>query len=465
MAVIKNITDTFESSTSNDLEKKACETLNAIFEEALKRGVSDVHLEDEDSEGIIRIRLHGVLYANKDPLDSTLLLMMRQKIYSRCNIAESEADSKPVDGRFFLKFPSGRVDLRVNCTPTVKGYSMVCRLLDQSNSNTSLNNIEMTQDVRHCFYDIINAPSGLVLVTGPTGSGKTTTLYSVVEALNQSSRKILTVEQPVEYIVPNLQQINIDRSTTFASALRAAMRQDPDVILVGEIRDAETAKIAIEAALTGHLVVSTLHSNNALASVSRLIDMGVDRAMLAQVLKAVAAQRLCRKMKSDKCVDDAAPEHVEWLSKNGFKHLTKKQFGVSFKPELYSGRIPVIELAMITEEMRKAISVNNIFALEEMARNQKQYESLAEGGVRLAMEGKTSLEEVISMAESSTEANLSSLRIGERLIRLGYLTAYQLNYMLDYQKAQPDNQRQLLGELLVENNMCSQEQVDEALSH
>lgn len=465
MPIVKNITDTFESGNSNPLDAKACETLNKVFEDALLKGVSDVHFEDEDSHGNIRIRLHGTLYALNEQLDSSLLSAMRQRIFARCNISESEADSTPVDGRFFLRFPSGRVDLRVNCSPTVKGSTLVCRLLDQSNASADLSKIEMTDAVRACIQDIIKSPSGLVLVTGPTGSGKTTTLYSIIQELNQTTRKIITVEQPVEYIVPNLQQINIDRNISFAQALRAAMRQDPDILLVGEIRDAETAKIAIEAALTGHLVISTLHSNSALASIPRLIEMGVDRAMLAQVLKAVAAQRLCRKLASVKCVDDVAPEHVGWLTTNGFKHLEKKQFGVSFKPEMYQGRVPVIELAMITNEMRKAISTNNIYALEELAKNQAQYETLPQGGVRLAMEGKTSLEEVISMAESATKESLAGLRIGEKLIRLGYLTEYQLNRMLDYQKSQPTNQRQYLGEILVEHYLCSQEQVDEALQH
>lgn len=465
MPIIRNITDTFEPTGSNELEIKACQTLNRVFEDALSQGISDVHFEDEDSHGNIRVRLHGVLYALKETLDSYLLSAMRQKIFSRCNISDSEADLAPVDGRFFLKFPSGRVDLRVNCSPTVKGGTLVCRLLDQSNASADLSKIEMTDAVRSAIQGIIKSPSGLVLVTGPTGSGKTTTLYSIIQELNDSSRKIITVEQPVEYIVPNLQQINIDRNISFAQALRASMRQDPDIILIGEIRDAETAKIAIEAALTGHLVISTLHSNSALASIPRLIEMGVDRSMLAQVLKAVAAQRLCRRLSTTKCVDDVAEEHLGWLSTNGFKHLQKKQFGVSFKPEMYKGRVPVIELAMITNDMRKAISTNNIFALEEMAKNQIQYETLPEGGVRLAMEGKTSLEEVISMAESATKESLVGLRIGEKLIRLGYLTEYQLNHILDVQKAQHTNQRQYLGELLVEHNMCSQEQVDEALQH
>lgn len=466
MAIINNITDIFDpSSSSNELEVKACNTLNRLYEDALLNRISDVHIEDEDGYGVIRLRKGNTLGTTNETLSSQLIEMMRQKIFSRCNIGVSEADSRPVDGRFFLKFPSGRVDLRVNCTPTVKGFSLVSRLLDQANSNVELKKVEMTDAVRECIQEIINAPNGLVLVTGPTGSGKTTTLYSLINELNDTSRKILTVEQPVEYIVPNLQQINVDRQTTFAHALRAAMRQDPDIILIGEIRDLETAKTAIEAALTGHLVISTLHSNDAIAAIPRLIDMGVDATMLAQVLKAVAAQRLCRKLKDVRCIDDVATEHRGWLRKNGFKHFENRQFGTSFVPEMYEGRVPVIEFAMIDGEMRKAISTQNLYLLNDLAKKQSQYETLPQAGVRMAMEGKTSLEEVIKISENTSDNTLHGLRIGEKLIRLGYLTEFQVNYALDVQKAQAANQRQLLGELLVDYNFCSQEHIDEALSH
>lgn len=464
MAIQTNITDLFQSPTTNDMDVMADETLNKIFQEAAINRISDVHFEDEEEAGVIRVRQGNKLKVVKDDLTHDLLMVMRGKIFSRCRISETVADSTPVDGRFYLKFPEiGRIDFRVNCTPTAKGFSLVCRLLDQKNAQVSLDTVEMTPDVRRSIYDIINSPSGLFLVTGPTGSGKTTTLYSIINELNNTDLKILTVEHPVEYVVPNLQQIDIDQHTTFAKALRAAMRQDPDVILIGEIRDAETAKIAVEAALTGHLVISTLHSNSALAAIPRLIDMGVDRTLLAQVLKAVAAQRLCRKLKNSRFVDDASDNHKEWLVRNGFKELENKPFGISYDPSKYQGRVPVIEFATITPEMRECIATSNFDRIHELAQNQPQYEPLPKAGVRMALQGLTSLEEVIAISEAQTSDNLSGLRIGERLVRLKYLTQYQVDVVLDIQKNQQKHQRQLFGDICVELNYCKQEHISEAL--
>lgn len=465
MAIQHNITDTFQSPTENALDVQADATLNKIFLESAMGRVSDVHFEDEDDYAQIRIRRGNKLQVVRDDIPPELLMVMRRKIFSRCRISEVDADEAPVDGRFFLKFEDfGRVDFRVNCAPTAKGFTLVCRLLDQKNAQVSIDSVEMTPKVRQCINDIIQSPSGLFLITGPTGSGKTTTLYSIINELNKPDIKIITVEQPVEYVVPNLQQIDIDQHTTFSKALRAAMRQDPDVILIGEIRDKETAKIAVEAALTGHLVISTLHANNALAAIPRLIDMGVDRSLLSQVLKAVAAQRLCRRLKNTRLVDDAVPTHKEWLVRNGFKDLENEPFGVSFDAEKYEGRIPVIELATISNEMREHIAASNFEKIQELAHNQPQYQTLPQAGVDLARQGLTSLEEVIAISETKTADNMSGLRIGERMIRLKYLTEFQVGVVLDHQKSQPKHQRQLFGDICVELNFCKQEHVDDALN-
>jgi type II secretory ATPase GspE/PulE/Tfp pilus assembly ATPase PilB-like protein len=463
MAIQNNLTHVFKSPTTNILDIQADETLNKIFLESAEKGVSDVHFEDEDGFSQIRIRDGNDLKVVRDDLSYELLMVMRRKMFNRCRISEATADSTPTDGRFFLKFDNfGRVDFRLSSAPTAKGFSVVCRLLDQKNAQVSFHTIQMLEAVRQAILEVISQPSGLFLVTGPTGSGKTTTLYSIINELNKPEKKIITVEDPVEYVVPNLQQIDVDQHTTFHSSLRAALRQDPDIILIGEIRDKETANIAIQAALTGHLVISTLHTNSALQSVHRMIEMGVEPTLLAQVLKGVAAQRLVRKLSSTRFVADALDSHKQWLSKNGFKHLLDSPFGISYDPSKYSGRLPIIEFALITGEMREAIATLNLNRLQELAEKQPQYQTLAQAGVEQAMNGLTSLEEVVAISDSAIGDSLEGLKIGERLVRLKYLTKYQVDVILEKQKSQPLNQRQLFGEICVEMNFCKQEHIDDA---
>lgn len=467
----------FVKTNDDELDNKAVDFLNNCFAIALKEGVSDVHFEATDKEGTVRFRKGNGLNDDLGIMDRNLFDKVCKKIYSRANIDEADAKHKAVDARTYLDFSrakseksiepdaytDGRVDLRINSLPTVNGVSICCRLLDQKNAARDLDDIEMTQEVRDAIQEIINAPSGLVIITGPTGSGKTSTLYGMINRLNRPDKKIITVEDPVEYVIPHAQQVSVDRQNTFALALRAVLRQDPDILLVGEIRDYETAKIAVEAALTGHLVLSTLHTNNALASIDRLIDIGVDPVMLSQVLRGVVAQRLVMRLEDERNVDDASPEHVNWLRRNGFSHEADEAFGRSYVPSLYKGRVPVIEYVKIDADMREAISNKQLSLLPDLARSQIQYETLTEAAVRLAKEGKTSLEQVLSIADVKARSSMTGLKIGERLLRMSYITQFQLDLILDKQKAQPSETRMRLGELLVENNYCSQEQIDEAM--
>lgn len=467
----------FVKTSEDELDNKAVDFLNNAFAIAKKEGVSDVHFEASDAFGLVRFRKSGELNDSLGTMPRILFDKICKKIYSRANIDEAEAKHKAVDARTSLDFSrakeenvidqdeytDGRVDLRINTLPTVKGVSIVCRLLDQKNAGRNLDDIELTEEVRQSIQEIVNAPSGLVIITGPTGSGKTSTLYAILNRLNTPARKLITVEDPVEYVIPHAQQVNVDRQNTFANALRATLRQDPDILLIGEIRDYETAKIAVEAALTGHLVLSTLHTNNALASIDRLIDMGVDPVTLSQVLRGVVAQRLVNRLENPRNVDDASADHQNWLRKNGYAHEAEEAFGRSYVPALYKGRVPVIEFAKIDAEMREAISNKQLHKLLELARNQIQYESLTDAGIRLAKAGITSLEEVISISETKARTSMAGLKIGQRLLRMNYITQFQLDLMLDKQKAQPAELRMRIGELLVEHNYCSQEQIDEAM--
>ena len=280
--------------------------INAILLEAIRARASDVHIEVEEAQLVVRFRVDGIL---REALTSNRTLapqlVSRVKVMGRLDIAEKRL---PQDGRVSLRVAEFHLDARISTIPTQHGERVVMRLLDRGQTRTGIAGLGMNARMQARFEAMLDRPDGLILVTGPTGSGKTTTLYAGLDALNDQERNIMTIEDPIEYALPGIAQMQVNPATqlTFARGLRALLRQDPNVIMVGEIRDGETARVAVESAMTGHLVLSTLHTNSAIGSVGRLIDLGVERFLLAPMLRGLIAQRLVRQ----NCISCAAPHTV-----------------------------------------------------------------------------------------------------------------------------------------------------------
>ncbi|MFX2257901.1 GspE/PulE family protein [Acinetobacter variabilis] len=459
--VSDRIPDNFMATDkTNKLEVFAVNYLNELFQVMRDAKVSDIHLESLEIGNICRVRHDGMLHKYGRLLSDNEFAWIRKKIYARAMIDESYAKSNAVDARAWLRFGT-KLDLRISSIRTVAGYTIVIRLLDQSNSGRKLETIEMSDAVREATLDVIQSAHGLILITGPTGSGKTSTLYSYLNEINSPERKVFTVEDPVEYTIRGVQHINVDRNIPFARALKSALRQDPDIILVGEIRDKETAKIAIEAAQTGHLVLSTLHTNSAVGAISRLIELGIDPSHINETLLAISAQRLVRKCKDYRNVDHPNNHEADWLRKNGYSNYVSKAFGRGYSIENYQGRLPVIELLLINDEIREHISANDINPIYELARKQKQYAPLTEAALGLAMQGRTSLEEVISISKTKSSSDMEGMLLGDRLLILGYLTEFQLSYARGIQRSTSDVNRKKLSEILLELHYCSLEQINE----
>lgn len=459
--VSDRIPDNFMATDrTNKVEVFAVNYLNELFQKMRDNNVSDIHLESLEVGNICRVRKDGILHKYGRLLADTEFAYIRKKIYARAMIDESYAKTNAVDARAWLRFGT-KLDLRISSIRTVAGYTIVIRLLDQSNSGRRLETIEMSDAVREATLDVIQSAHGLILITGPTGSGKTSTLYSYLNEINSPERKVFTVEDPVEYTIRGVQHINVDRNIPFARALKSALRQDPDIILVGEIRDKETAKIAIEAAQTGHLVLSTLHTNSAVGALSRLIELGIDPSHINETLLAVSAQRLVRKCKDYRNVDHPNTHESDWLRKNGYSNYVRKAFGRGYSMENYQGRLPVIELLLINDEIREYISANDINPIYDLARKQKQYQPLTEAALDLAMQGRTSLEEVISISKSKSSSDMEGMLLGDRLMVLGYLSEYQLSYARGILRSTSDVNRKKLSEILLELHFCSLEQINE----
>ncbi len=347
--------------------------VNLLLLEALERRASDVHLERYADTFRTRYRIDGVLHdAPAAPLHLAAALVSRLKIMADLDIAERRI---PQDGRIRLRLQDRMVDVRVSIVPTLSGESVVLRLLDKEQGRVSLTELGMPADILTAFRSAISRPNGMVLATGPTGSGKTTTLYAAVDLIRTGREKILTVEDPVEYELQGVPQVPVNEKVgvTFASALRALLRQDPDVVMVGEIRDAETAEIAVQAALTGHLVLSTLHTNDAAGALTRLLDLGVPPFLLSSTVAAVLAQRLVRRI----C-----------LECNGGGCDVCAQTG-------YRGRVGIYELLVMSNTIREAIGKGaNGGDIGAIARREGM-RSLREQGEELVRAGVTSAEEVL----------------------------------------------------------------------
>lgn len=457
--------DQFISVNAHD--RPAAQYLNALFEYAALNGVADVHMQWTSGILSTRLRDGSTLRQYESPvnLDAHLSKLIDEKLRSRANFSQSER-SKPIDGRIRLKFPANTIDLRVSLVPTVNGgQKIVCRLLDQANGSKDLNTIEMTPMVRRTLDELMFAPQGLILVCGPTGSGKTTTLYGMLGELNDGTRNICAAENPVEYILQDATQVNIDQHTTFPMALRAFLRQDPDVILIGEIRDHETAMIAIEAANTGHLVLATVHANSSALGVTRLVDLGVDPYSLAACLVGVIAQRLVRKL------DDSTPftwggvteADLIWLKKHRMDNVSER-FPVH-KGSKFKGKLPVMEVMRMDSMVRKAIlAEEGEMGILNASAYQPQFETLAQAGVRLASEGKTSFTEIKSAVGDDTSAPQAK-RLGDVLMATGALSFEQMLQTVQRQQdLKAEGRIVKFGDLLLEQGF-SPIKLIEAIGH
>ncbi|WP_145387384.1 GspE/PulE family protein [Stieleria neptunia] len=391
-----NITDAEALADSAPVRK----LLNMVLLLAIKDHASDIHLEPFEDEFRIRIKAEGVLYEMvPPPRHLAFAITTRIKVMANLDIAERRL---PQDGRIELMVGGHPVDLRVSVLPTIFGESVVMRVLDRSVVNLSLDNVGMDEAMMKKFRHAIDRPNGIILVTGPTGSGKTTTLYSTLSEMNDIKDKLITTEDPVEYDIDGIIQIPIDHDAgvTFASCLRAILRQDPDIILVGEIRDLETAEIAIQAALTGHLVFSTLHTNSAPATVTRLKDMGIPAFMTCATVEAILAQRLVRRI-CQKCREETKA-NVELLYQLGMKpeDVSGRKFFRGTGCDQcnntgYKGRIALFELMILNDKIREMVMGN---ASTDELRDEAAKDgmtTLREAGMTMAYDGITTLDEVV----------------------------------------------------------------------
>ena len=359
--------------------------INALLTQALRDGASDIHIEPFEQISVVRFRVDGALRDVVRPRKAIhASLISRIKIMSQLDIAEKRL---PQDGRITLRIGGKPVDVRVSTLPTGHGERAVLRLLDKEAGHLNLSNLGMSDEVLHSFDKLISQPHGIVLVTGPTGSGKTTTLYAALSRLNAGTTNILTVEDPIEYELAGIgqTQVNARIDMTFAKALRAILRQDPDVIMIGEIRDLETAQIAVQASLTGHLVLATLHTNDSSAAVTRLLDMGIEPFLLSSSLLGVVAQRLVRKL----CTHCRVEESGRWHAV-GCDHCGHTG---------YQGRLGVYELLQTTDEIRAQIHQEASEAEIRLAAQKNGMLTMREDGKRWIRSGVTTQEEVLRVTK------------------------------------------------------------------
>jgi len=376
--------------------------VNLMIMQAVHDAASDIHIEPDEEDLKVRCRVDGILHdypAIPKYLQSAL--SSRIKVLANLNIAERRA---PQDGQFQMKMENRQIDIRVSAVPTIYGENLVLRLLDRGTIILSLSELGFAKDVQDKYEKIIRRPYGIILVCGPTGSGKTTTLYSSLHLINSKEKNIITIEDPVEYRLSGIRQTQLDpkAGVSFSAGLRSMLRQDPDIIMVGEIRDKETAEIAIQAALTGHLVLSTLHTNDAAGAVTRLIDMGIEPFLISSSLNAVLSQRLIRLVCKD-CKEEYSPSE-EVLKKMGLAGQRDIKFArgkgcMRCKDSGYKGRIGIFELMIVDDKLRALIAAKA--PREEIKRSAESAGmlSLKEDGFNKVKERITTLEEVLRFTQ------------------------------------------------------------------
>ncbi len=376
--------------------------VNQILTSAVFQRASDIHIDPLDDKVVVRYRVDGVLDIVKEfPIRILNQMVSRIKVMSGMDITETRI---PQDGRIQTAIQQKNIDLRISTLPTVRGEKVVMRILDISGGANKLDSIGLTKKEEKLVIDMIAKPNGIVLVSGPTGSGKTTTLYACLEELNKPNVNIVTVENPVELKMEGVNQVQVepDVNLTFANALRSILRQDPNIIMVGEIRDVETAEIAIRASLTGHLVLSTIHTNDAIKTVTRLLDMDIEPFLIASSLTGVVSQRLVRKLCTECSYDDEpTPTEVVMFKKQGIDldHVKRAKGCPSCNYKGYAGRVGIFEVLPISDQMRKLIAENETFDELEKEAKRSGMQSILSSGLKKIQEGVTTLEEVMKVAE------------------------------------------------------------------
>lgn len=397
--------------------------VNEMLVDAAKKRASDIHMDPTPDVLNIRIRVDGelILYA-KVPAAVKKNLVTRVKIISGMNITESRV---PQDGAIKMTVDGKDLDFRVSTLPIVYGEKVVIRLLDYSATQASLDSLGFSEENLSKLKEAMNKPNGIILVTGATGSGKSTTVYSMLQSLNRVERNIITVEDPVEMKIAGINQVQTmsEIGLTFASALRSILRQDPDIIMIGEIRDNETARIAVRASITGHLVLSTIHTNNSLTTIERLVDMDVERYLLGSALEAIVSQRLCKKL----CPKCRRPRKTTDYEKRVMKEALKIDIDSIYEPvgcdecyKGYKGRIALQEVLVLNQEIRDAI-VNNATKeeLRVLIYNNGHTLKLLDDGLIKVINGLTSFEEVLRVIDikddlGEVESDLKDALIGKK---------------------------------------------------
>ncbi|EJG0989414.1 type II/IV secretion system protein [Vibrio parahaemolyticus] len=378
--------------------------VNSMFEDAVQVGASDIHIEPDDKVLRLRQRVDGVLHETiLNEVNIASALVLRLKLMAHLDISEKRL---PQDGRFNIKVRGQSIDIRMSTLPTQYGESVVMRLLNQSSGLRPLEESGLPPELLARLRRQLSRPHGMILVTGPTGSGKTTTLYGALSELNEPGKKIITAEDPVEYRLPRITQVQINSKIdlTFSCVLRTFLRQDPDIILIGEMRDQETVEIGLRAALTGHLVLSTLHTNDAVDSALRMIDMGAPGYLVASAVRAVVAQRLVRRV----CPDCKTQDHLDESRQQWLAGRFPNQVGVTFHKGAgcqncnltgYRGRIGVFEMLELEHEMMDKLRANDAVGFAQAARRSENYKPLLASAMELALQGAVSLDEVMTLGE------------------------------------------------------------------
>ncbi len=377
--------------------------VNGLLARACRERASDIHLEPFENEMIIRYRIDGVLYEIlRPPPKARAAIISRIKIMAGLNIAEKRL---PQDGRFRVRIAGGDVDVRVSSLPTAFGERLVLRLLEKSSSHIELTQIGLDQQLQQQIEQLIQQPHGIFLVTGPTGSGKTTTLYAALSRLNDQTKNIITVEDPIEYQLAGVGQVQVNPKIdlNFATGLRSILRQDPDIIMVGEIRDGETAEIAVQSALTGHMVFSTLHTNDAAGALTRLLDMKIEPFLVSSAVTGILAQRLVRKLCPD-CRESYQPgteliRHFDGLLQHSNHPFYRSQGCETCQQIGYRGRTGIYELLLLTDEIRELLMAGADATTIRQAAQKSGMRSLREDGLKKAEAGETSLEEVLRVTQ------------------------------------------------------------------
>ncbi|MCI8497807.1 MAG: type II/IV secretion system protein [Bacilli bacterium] len=382
--------------------------VNDIVTDSIKRGCSDIHFDPYEKGIHIRIRIDGDLHDYADvPLTMKKNMITRVKIISNMNITESRL---PQDGAIKGLISDLAVDLRVSCLPTNMGEKLVIRILDYSMSSAGLENLGFTKENYETVKKMITIPNGIILVTGATGSGKSTTVYAMLQRLNTENRNLITVEDPIEMNIEGINQVQVNSEIgmTFGSALRSILRQDPDIIMIGEIRDTETARIAVRSAITGHLVLSTIHTNDSLNTIERLLDMDVERYLLGSAISGIISQKLARKLCSSCKKLRPTTDYEKSVFKNALGLEVNEIYESVGCPECsngYKGRIPIHEVLLINQDIKDAISsgMSKAKLRELVFADTSNINTMLQDGLRKVLTGETSMDEILKLIQLDDE--------------------------------------------------------------